>query len=161
MQLGGFVDRLRSEIGAAAEAAGGEARQAVERLVVSLDSAVRLTILEALSAATDEITRELAPGSVHLRMRGREADFVVTPPPAEVAPPVVPDMPDVDDDGPVARINFRPPEALKTRIEQAASRDGLSVNAWLVRAAAAALDDDARRGPRSDARSARFTGWVG
>ena len=160
MQLGGFVDRLRSEIGAAAEAAGGDAREVVERVVVSLDSAVRLTILEALSAATDEITRELAPGSVHLRMRGREADFVVMPPPAEAAPPVAPDLPDVDD-GPVARINFRPPEALKSRIEQAASRDGLSVNAWLVRAAAAALDGDARRGPRSDARSARFTGWVG
>ena len=38
-----------------------------------------------------------------------------------------------------SRINFRLPDQLKTRIEEAAGRDGLSVNAWLVRAATAAV----------------------
>lgn len=165
MQLGTFVDRLRAELATAAEAAGEDVRPALERLVSSLDSAVRLTVLEALSVATDEITRELAPGSVHVRMRGRDADFVVVPPPPEMAPGMAPsrepDQSEVDDDGPVARINFRPPENLKARIEQAASRDGLSVNAWLVRAAVAALDGEGRRGRRADPRTSHFTGWVG
>ena len=41
----------------------------------------------------------------------------------------------------MSRINLRMPERLKARIEAAAAaREGLSVNAWLVRAAAAAAD---------------------
>ena len=37
-------------------------------------------LLDALSSAADEITRELAPGSVEVRLRGREPQFAVTPP---------------------------------------------------------------------------------
>src|SRR5262249_62345141 len=40
----------------------------------------------------------------------------------------------------ISRINLRLPERLKAQVEQAADREGLSVNAWLVRAAAAALE---------------------
>lgn len=172
MDLGGYVEKVRRELAVAAEAGGDEARALVERLVAPLESTVRLTLLEALSAAADEITRELAPGSVHLRLRGREPDFVVTAPPTEPAernasavhmsptPPVAGQSDATD--GAMARINFRPPEGLKTRIEEAAGREGLSVNAWLVRAASAALDPGERRDGRSAISSAgRFTGWVG
>ena len=120
---------------------------------------MRLALLDALSAAADEITRDLAPGSVHLRLRGREPSFVVTPPPAEpldqAAPrPPLPPVAPQDDEGAMARINFRLSEHLKGRIEEAAERAGLSVNAWLVRAAAAALDGAAtsRRTDRAAAR---------
>ncbi|WP_432167068.1 hypothetical protein [Streptomyces sp. bgisy031] len=41
-----------------------------------------------LSAAMDEITRELAPGSVDVRLRGLDPDFVVTPPPRDAPPPL-------------------------------------------------------------------------
>ena len=44
---------------------------------------MRLALLEALSTAADEITRDLAPGSVYVRLQGREPQFVVTPAPAE------------------------------------------------------------------------------
>lgn len=65
----------------------------------------------------------------------------------------------------MARINLRLAEHLKNRIEQAADRSGLSVNGWLVRAAAAALDANAVLGgpaaPRRAAASGQhFTGWV-
>ena len=40
----------------------------------------------------------------------------------------------------MARINLRMPDHLKSRIDRAAAGQGLSVNAWLVRAAAAALE---------------------
>ena len=46
------------------------------------------------------------------------------------------------DDGGVARINLRLPEHLKARVDEAATRDGLSVNSWLVRATSAALGAD-------------------
>ncbi len=162
MQLNEYVDRLREEFAAAAEAAGAEVRDAAERLVAPLDAAVRLVLLEALAAATEEITLDLAPGSVHLRLRGRDPDFVVTPAATEAATaePVTRPVsePDVDG-GPVARVNFRPPESLKARIEEAAVREGQSVNTWLVRAATAALDTHPEPAPRR-ATTGR-TGWFG
>ena len=59
----------------------------------------------------------------------------------------------------MTRINLRLPDQLKARVEDAARRDGLSTNAWLVRAAAAALDQGTadRRPPRG---SQRYTGWA-
>lgn len=170
MNLGSYVSNIRHELAVAAEAGGEDARALAERLTAPLDSAVRLALLDALSAAADEITRDLAPGSVHLRLRGREPSFVVTPPPAElfeepdgsaagVPPPVSPEA----EDGAMARINFRLAEQLKGRIEEAADRAGLSVNGWLVRAAAAALepDDGGRRFERHAPRGGqRYTGWV-
>jgi hypothetical protein len=173
MDLTSYVDTLRYELAVAAEAGGGDARALAERLTAPLESAVRLALLDALSAAAAEITRDLAPGSVDLRLRGREPSFVVTPPPtdhsfeepdpspASVPPPVSPD----GDDGAMARINFRLAEHLKGRIEEAAGRAGLSVNGWLVRAAAAALESDERSHnsprpvPQGRGRQ-HYTGWV-
>jgi hypothetical protein len=168
MDLTPYVETLRRELALAAGAGGEEARALADRLTASLESAVRLMLLEALSAAADEITRELAPGAVELRLRAGEPDFVVTPAPADE-----PDAPDLDaqpllappegDEGATARINLRLPEQLKLGVEQAASRERLSVNAWLVRlAAAATARDDADR--RSSRRGGRvgdaYKGWV-
>ena len=71
MDLGVYVENLRRELAVAADAGGDEARALAERLVAPLESSIRLTLLEALSAAADEITRDLAPGSVQVRLRGR------------------------------------------------------------------------------------------
>jgi hypothetical protein len=173
MDLTPYVDALRQELATAAEAGGPEARELAERLTAPLESAVRLVLLDALSAAAEEITRDLAPGSVDLRLRGREPSFVVALPPGEdllgpdpdlrggaagVLPPAPPD----GDEGATARVNLRLSDGLKTRVEEAAAQAGLSVNAWLVRAAAAALapppgcghDRTERRG------SQRYVGWV-
>ena len=94
MDLTTYVNNLGREFATLAEAGGEEARALVERLTGSLESAIRMTLLDALSAAADEITRDLAPGSVELRLRGRDPNFVVTPPPAEplefTADPAVP-----------------------------------------------------------------------
>ena len=160
MDLTTHVENLQRELAVAAAAGGDEARALAERLTAPLESAVRLMLLEALSAAADEVTRELAPGSVELRLRSGEPEFVVTPAPAdeplEPAPVPVPDA----DEGAVARINLRLPEQLKAGVEEAASRERLSVNAWLVRAAAAALTHD-RPPQRAGGRFGQaYTGWV-
>src|ERR1700730_12227335 len=83
MDLTLYVNTLREELAVAAEAGGEDARARAERLTAPLESAVRLALLDALSAAADEITRDLAPGSVDLRPRGREPSFVVTAPPTD------------------------------------------------------------------------------
>jgi hypothetical protein len=160
MNLTPYVENLRRELLVASEAGGDEARALAERLTAPLESGIRLTLLEALSAAADEITRELAPGAAEVRLRGGEPEFAVTAPadePAETPPPV---SPSEGDDGATARINLRLPEYLKAGIEQAASRERLSVNAWLVRAVSAALAND-RSAPRPGGRPGQaYTGWV-
>ncbi|MGW3416547.1 toxin-antitoxin system HicB family antitoxin [Streptomyces phaeochromogenes] len=171
MDLTPYVDSLRRELAVAAEAGGDEARELAERLTAPLESATRLIMLNVLSAATDEITRELAPGSVDVRLRGLDPDFVVTPPPtdggasAEPAEPVEPlraPAPADGDDSGTARVNLRMPAHLKARAEEAATREGLSVNAWLVRAVSAAVDGGTR--PRTTERTQTIgqsiTGWV-
>ncbi|MER7444916.1 YlcI/YnfO family protein [Micromonospora avicenniae] len=176
MDLTSYVSNLGREMTTLAEAGGEEGRVLVERLTGALESAIRMTLLDALSAAADEITRDLAPGSVELRLRGRDPNFVVTLPPAEPLGHAPQDTkataggtPDSDlliaEDGPSARINVRLPEQLKAAIEEAAAKEGRSVNAWLVRAAAAGLqrsDRDQRPEPGGSAKRTqqRFTGWV-
>jgi hypothetical protein len=163
-----YIGNLHSELTIAAEAGGEEARALAERITAPLAAAIRLTLLNVISAAADEITRELAPGSVELRLRGGEPSFVVTPPPAEPADEpleggsesILPALFE-SDDGALSRLNVRLPETLKARIEKAASREGLSANAWLVRAAAETLERRDRPPPERTARtSQRYTGWV-
>jgi hypothetical protein len=169
MELSSYVESLRHELLVAAEAGGEDARALAERLVAPLDSATRLMLLEALAAAADEITRDLAPGSVEVRLHGRNPSFVVTLPPTEEAfedatgsRSPAPTIRTDGDEGGTSRINLRLPDSLKVRAEEAADKEGLSVNAWLVRAVAAALEPD-REGHsrRSGARGTQsYTGWV-
>ncbi|TDC74240.1 hypothetical protein [Streptomyces hainanensis] len=173
MDLTPYVDSLRRELAVAAEAGGDEARELADRLTAPLESATRLTMLNVLSAAMDEITRELAPGSVDVRLRGLDPDFVVTPPPTDGGAPTEPAAPAEPlrapaqaaadgDEGGTARVNLRLPAHLKTLVEEAATREGLSVNAWLVRAVSAAVDGGGRpRAPeKTRAMGQSFTGWV-
>jgi len=180
MDLTPYIDNLRRELAVAAEAGGEDARALAERLSAAIESAARLALLEALSAAADEITADLAPGSVEVRLRGRDPDFVVTPPAddlareqtpslrsalanaSEVTAGVRPPTPEPDDGGGTSRITLRLPEHLKPLIDEVASRLGLSVNAWLVRAVSAALETDTRRSgpPTGPPLGQRYTGWV-
>lgn len=176
MDLTPYVDNLRHELAVAAEASGEETRALAKRLTTPLESAFRLTLLNALSDAMDEVTRDLAPGSVDVRLRGLNPEFVVTAPPAadafeeartavQAPPPPVASSVEIED-GATSRINFRPPAQLKVRVEEAANREGLSVNAWLVRAVGAALEPTADRGRKNaTGRSTGgggqgYTGWV-
>ncbi|MFL6056032.1 MAG: hypothetical protein ACJ72W_24485 [Actinoallomurus sp.] len=174
MHLESYVQQLRQQLAIAAEAGGPEARELTERLTAPLEAAIRLALLEALSAAAEEITRELAPGSVDLRLRRGEPEFVVEPPPGETlgedipsAPPpetdAGPSAPYGAKDGAVSRISLRLPEQLKTRAEQAADREGLSVNAWLVRTVSEAVertDRDQAVRRRTTPHGQRYTGWA-
>jgi hypothetical protein len=166
MDLTPYVENVRRDLAVAAEAGGEDARALAERLTAPLESAIRLMLLDALSAAADEITRELAPGSVELRLRAGEPDFVVTPAPTDDTRGVVadepPPAPPAADAGATARINLRLPEQLKAGVEEAAGRERLSVNSWLVRAVAAAVANADRDRPRQRGGPVgqTYTGWV-
>ncbi|HWM11297.1 MAG TPA: hypothetical protein VNO82_18205 [Solirubrobacteraceae bacterium] len=158
MDLTTYSEKLRGELAIAAEAGGADARALADRLAAPLDSAVRLMLLDALSAAADEITRELAPGSVELRLRSGEPEFVVAGAPAD-EPPAADEPPPPEGEA-TARINLRLPEQLKADVEQAASRDRLSVNAWLIRAVAGAIAQSGRAPQRGGRIGDAYTGWV-
>jgi hypothetical protein len=167
MNLAMYVETLRDQLIAAAEMGGVESRSVVERLSAGLEAATRLVLLETLSGAADEITAELAPGAVELRLRGSDPYFVVTLP-SDAAGEVAADrtatplgvIPQGGEEGGTSRLNLRLPEALKVRIEEAARREGLSLNAWLVRTAAAAAEGPLGQISRSPSGSQRYTGWV-
>jgi hypothetical protein len=181
MDITPYVESLRRDLAAAAEAGGPEAKAAAERLALALDPAARLALMDALSQAAAEITSELPAGSVDVRLRGREPEFVVdvpTVPMAQATPPGPPPPPepeDEEDDGQVARITLRIPESLKGKAEEMAARGGHSLNTWLVNTIRNATREHAinvdidlssipfieemQRGPGRRG-SRRMTGWV-
>src|SRR6516162_5579547 len=137
MDLGPYLESIHRQLAAAGEAGGGETRAVAERLTAPLDAAIRLALQDALAAAAEEITCELAPGSVELRLRGGHPEFVVELPPAGLAgntrlwanderAPITrpgpaslegaPFPPGEGDEGTMARINVRMPDHLKARI---------------------------------------------
>lgn len=181
MELEPYVENIQRQLVDAAEAGGDEAGALAQRLLTPLDAALRLALQDVLVVAAEEITTELAPGSVELRLRGRDLELVVSPPPVdspddrpadgtdETAPNQAPALGDVragaieGDESAMSRINLRMPDHLKARVEQAAGADGLSVNAWLVRAAGAALErsgPDPRRQRRAPRDKQRYQGWA-
>ena len=161
MDLGQYVTDLQRQLVDAAANGADDTRAVAERLAAGLDAATRLVLLDALSAAAGEITRDLAPGSVDLRLRGREVEFVVTAAPAEQEGDERP-LATVDlDDASTSRTTLRLPDALKARVDDAAAADGLSVNTWLVRAVAAALEPKQRRSAQRTLRTGdNFAGWA-
>lgn len=136
MDLTPYLESLRRDLATSAAPGGPEMTRAAELLAGSLDSSLRLALLEALSDAAAEITTKLEGDTVEVRLRGREADLVVT----HLAPAAGPSAPPpTTDTGDVARITLRLPEPLKEAVERAAAAEGISVNAWLVRAISAAV----------------------
>ncbi|GAA1708182.1 toxin-antitoxin system HicB family antitoxin [Isoptericola hypogeus] len=171
MDLTRYVDQLQRQLSTAAAAGGDEARELADRLTAPLDAATRLVLLDALSDAAGEISAELAPGSVDVRLRAGVPEFVVAKPvtPAEPTAPAAapastpPQVADAEA-GATTRTTLRLPDHLKVQAETAAARDGVSVNTWLVRAVAAALEQPpgrpaAQAGPEQRG-SGRVTGWV-
>jgi hypothetical protein len=140
MDTTALVNALRQDLARAAEVGGEDVKAAAERLLLALDPALRLTLMDALSQAGAEVSAALPGVVVSVRLQGREPVFVVEGAPAAAAA----DQPEdnFDDDGESnARITLRIPETLKARAETLAARRGQSLNTWLVAAARAAAAD--------------------
>jgi HicB family len=127
MQLQRFVDALKADLTAVAELGDETTADAAGRLVVTLQASVGLRLLDALSEAVLELNEKLPAGHVEVRLSGPDPELVY-----------VSDEPEAPvgaaDEAYTARITLRLPEALKASVELAASREGVSVNTWIVRA---------------------------
>jgi hypothetical protein len=128
MQLQRYVDALKADLTTVAELGDDATAEAASRLVVSLQASIGLRLLDALSEAALELTDRLPSGHVEVRLAGQDPELVFVGDEPEAAPAAA------AEDGHTARISLRLPETLKTAVESAAAREGVSVNTWIVRA---------------------------
>ena len=149
MQLQRFVDALRADLTAVAELGDEATAEAAGRLVLTLQASVGLRLLDALSEAALELNDKLPGGHVEVRLTGQDPELVF-----------VSDEPDARaagaDEAFTARITLRLPEALKASLEVAASREGVSVNTWIVRS----LSRSSTTAPAAQQSSNRLTGYA-
>src|SRR5215472_3147278 len=131
MDLSEYAESLRRELTSITKFAGEDIARAAEMISETLDSSIRLALLDVLSAAAEEITAGLDGPTIDVRLTGTQPEFVVSMPHG---------LDDTGDDAGSARITLRLSENLKARAEAAATTAGVSVNAWLVRAIARALE---------------------
>lgn len=153
MELSPYIESVRAGVANASSLADEHTQQVAERLGTAIESSTRLALIQALSDAAGNISAEIAPSSVELRMVGQDPDFVVSIQTAQSEPTLL--MPDAgpaaenatepplaeSEDEPVARITLRLPQSVKTRVDEMASADGISTNAWLIRAVMDALSE--------------------
>ncbi|HEX2075256.1 MAG TPA: toxin-antitoxin system HicB family antitoxin [Geodermatophilus sp.] len=160
LDLDNYVDALRRSLEAVAAAGTEQTRETAHLLAGAVEPAVRLVLIDALSAMAAEVTAAWDGGTVDVRVRGGRPEVVVFNAPVPGG-----DEPTPSDDGPrdaegaVARISLRMPEGLKARADAAAAATGMSLNTWLVRAVADALGGP-RHGPPSGRGPRRYTGFA-
>jgi hypothetical protein len=151
MDLSPYLESVRVGVANASALADAPTQQIAERLGTAIESSTRLALIQALSDATSTISAELAPSSVELRMVGQDPEFVVSVPSAETEPTLLlpesesgdRDASEAPDDEPVSRLTLRLPQSVKARVDEMASLEGISTNAWLIRTIMDALADRA------------------
>src|SRR5580692_5690594 len=77
MDVTPLIDSLRQDLRRAAEVGGEDVRSSAERLLLALDPALRLTLMDALSQAAGEISDALPGVTIEVRLKGREPMFAV------------------------------------------------------------------------------------
>lgn len=133
MELRPFVEGLQADLEGIAAVGDDAVAEAARRLTSAVGASAGLRLLDALTEAALEVSNQLPSGHVEIRLSGQDPSFVYVEEESEApAPPA-------GEDALVARISLRLPEGLKVAIEAAATREGVSVNAWLVRSLARAV----------------------
>lgn len=124
MKMSKFIDLLSADVKALGKLGGSEFESAVSRLIPTLAPVLRSRLLEALSEIANELEEQLLGAHLEARIQGDEIELVYI------------------QDGSVtrespsdlnARITLRLPEDLKSRIESAATKEGISLNSWLLK----------------------------
>lgn len=169
MDIRTSVDTVRSHLQLAAASGDEQTKQAASLLSAAVEPAMRIALQDTAAQLVEEISAQIAPGHVDLHLTSAGYDAIVVPPETSEAqhdgPPATDPLPteagesDEASNDSTARVSFRPPQHLKDRLEAAAAAEGLSLNAYLVRALATHLDagGPGARGRRSG--PGRVRGW--
>jgi|SRR5579872_2219027 len=151
MQMSQFIEALQADLRELAQIGGEELVQATERLGGAVKQSATLRLIDALTQVALDLSGQLPNGHVEIRLAGQDPQLLYVE--EQQAEPVA-----AGDDGMAARISLRLPESLKAAVEAAAETEGVSVNAWLVRALQRAVSGGggAGRAQRSDKRITGF-----
>jgi HicB-like protein involved in pilus formation len=146
MDLTPYVAAMREDLSTAASAGDENTRRAAAVLAAALEPAARLAIMNALSDLAAEVTVALEDHVVEVRLDGRDVQVVVTgtAPPHE--PPREEEMPPPEEGGDMSRMTLRLFEQLKSKAEQAAAAQGVSLNTFVQQAVQGALHGKGKRG---------------
>ncbi len=132
MNLTIVLESLQEDLQGAAELGDDRVAAVARRLSDVIASSLRLKLFDVLSQAAAELSSKLPSGHIEVRLAGQEPEFVyVDTTGGETG---------VTGEELSARISLRLPESLKVAVERAAAREGISTNAWLVRAIARATE---------------------
>jgi hypothetical protein len=156
VQIDGYIQALREDLARVAAVGDESTARAAELLAVALDAAVGRRLLEALAEAALELSAQLEGGRVEVRFAGADPELVFVR--DEVEEPEARSDSVRGDDALSARITLRLPDALKQRVEDAASREGVSVNTWIVQALAR-VASGAGTASRTRSSGRRLTGY--
>jgi HicB-like protein involved in pilus formation len=148
MQIDGYVQALREDLARVAAVGDESTSRAAELLAVALESSLGRRLQEALAEAALELSAQLDSGHIEVRIAGGEPELVLVREEEQAAEPA--------DEAFTARITLRLPESLKTRLEAAAAREGVSVNTWLVHQLARSSEP---RTPGGGGSRRRLTGY--
>src|ERR671935_2985316 len=143
MQLRPFVEGLQADLEEIAAIGDDDVAEAARRLTAAVGRSAGLRLLDALTEAALELTSQLPSGHVEIRLAGQDPSMIYVEEEGE-APPAP-----AGEDALAARISLRLPEGLKVAIEAAATREGVSVNSWLVRSLARAVSSGGSSGRRA------------
>ena len=132
MNLTIVLEGLQEDLQGLAELGDERSAQIARRLGDALGSNLRLKLLDLLSQAALELNSKLPSGHIEVRLAGQEPELVFVDAPGEGAGSVGEEL--------SARISLRLPESLKTAVEKASDAEGISTNAWLIRAIARATE---------------------
>ncbi len=133
MQLDGYIQALREDLARIAAVGDESTVRAADLLAVALEASLGRRLQEALAEAALELSAQLEQGRVEVRIAGGDPELVYVdgagPAPVEAGDGVL-----------SARITLRLPETLKSRLEAAATTNGISVNTWLVQTLSRTLE---------------------
>jgi hypothetical protein len=132
MNLTIVLEGLQQDLQGIAELGDERSAQIASRLGEVLGSSLRLKMLDLFSQVAVELSSKLPSGHIEVRLAGQEPELVFVDAPGGDAGMVGEEL--------SARISLRLPESLKAAVEKAADREGVSTNAWLIRAIARATE---------------------
>jgi hypothetical protein len=125
MKMSKFIDLLSADVKALGQLGGSDLESAVSRLIPTLAPVLRTRLLEALTEVAGELRDQLPGAHLEARLQGDEVELVYI----EDGSAIRENPSELN-----ARITLRLPEDLKSRIETAATKEGVSLNSWLLKA---------------------------
>jgi hypothetical protein len=146
MDLTPYVAAMREDLSTAASAGDENTRRAAAVLAAALEPAARLAIMNALADLAAEVTASLEDHVVEVRLDGRDVQVVVTSTASAHEPPPREEEIPLDEQGDMSRMTLRLFEQLKSKAEQAAAAQGVSLNAFVQQAVQGAVHGKGKRG---------------